>query len=165
MRLKKQKGLIMETNPEILRYLTALQPMIREAMGPLQANDRFRTFYRGKDIEGVVIHTFDDLAHCYSDIFGRFNIIPTETGLIPIPAFCDFGPDGKPTSRCLVGMLDIPVIMTPIYNQEKDNEVVWWEMSWVELKHGEWITNIMGADNPYLALLRALEAQWGIEIN
>lgn len=73
---------------------------------------------------------------------------------IRIPAFCDFGPDGQPTKRCLWGMVDwckFDFHMDEHIATVRIERLMYWESIYI-------------GDNPYLAVLKALCAQWGIKL-
>jgi hypothetical protein len=55
-------------------------------------------------------------------------------------------------------------MLTPIYNPYLNNAVLYCEASWSVEKCGEWETKHVQADTPTLALLKALAAQWRIEV-
>jgi len=133
-----------EMNPEILRYLSnpEMRKMIREAMGPIRIYERFAYPSGYEDTYGML--------HAES----RWELPPD---FIRLPAFCDFDENGKPTKRCLVGMA--------LKEAESFTISITDKYSYVKILHlsGDLIRTVQ-ADNPYLALLRALAAQWGIEV-
>lgn len=93
-------------NAELLKYFTALQPLFREKMGPWRVGDK--TWYCG--VVQVVI--FND--HGWLNLFNvsyeeTFEIYTRRNcdNLLRLPADIDYdGPDGKPSGRCLWGMVD-----------------------------------------------------------
>ena len=102
----------------------------------------------------------------YFPEFNKCLLIPTyiehENYLrLPLPI------DPVNPERGLLGMCPTPPMLTPIYEKENSHEeskVVWWEASWPEEKHGEWVMNVMGGATFTRAMLKAIAHQWGIEV-
>lgn len=130
---------------EELKYHVALQKVYEKAMGPWQVGDRFYNEVTKMEC------TFSELSphglSYYETIFR-----------LPFPI------DPRNPERGIQGMCSIPVQLVPIYNPEQNNAIVWWETSWSEDKHGEYITNHMGGETPTLAILKALAFQEEIEV-
>ncbi|MFZ2809439.1 MAG: hypothetical protein WAZ60_23900 [Desulfosalsimonadaceae bacterium] len=132
-------------NAEELKYMKALQPGIREAMG-----NRWNIGDKGYCAE-------HDSYYYYGDHLEEMCC--DEEGIrIPLAI------DPENPGRGLQGMCSPPVQLTPIYNPYQDNVIICWEATWSIEKCGENKLIIVGADTPYLALLKSLAAQWGVEV-
>jgi len=131
-----------EMTKEELTLLTALQPKIREAMGLMQNNDRFYCPHCRKEHTLFSGNLHDVGMDCFTAIGDMIRI--------PLPAPLP----GQDASRTLWGMVKKNKIL-----QERDgfHTLTCWN-------DGDEESEVCDGDTPYLALLKALAAQWGVEV-
>lgn len=141
--------------PEELEILSKpkVQDAIVKAIGSLRRMDNF---FCDNDLWTVIsVYESDNFISAIGLKSWRSNFCLDDPALVRLPRSID---DENP-GRGMIQMCPIPPILTPILDPIDNHVVVWWEASWVEFKHGEWITNHMGGSTPRLALLRAMEYQ------
>lgn len=152
----------MQLNPEILKYLTALKEPIAEAMGEWQVGDRgydpnYGQGFVSKVDDAFIYFTFPDYT---GDDDTCYDPAIIKDFVTRIPTALDFGPAGSPSKRCLVGMLKgtSTQIATGILGGTIQKN---WVCSRYVYNYGP---KHSIAANPYLATLRALAAQEGVEV-
>jgi hypothetical protein len=131
---------------KLLELYTALNqcPEFKKAMGPWQDGDR----YINPDYSSKVY------VYC---VICEESCDPHEDNAIRIPLTIDDSSE-EASKRSLIGMLDVPPIITPIYNQLEDgNPIICWELDWINGNY----TESTGGETITEAILRALLAQWG----
>lgn len=134
-------------NDRELKYHKALQPVYEKAMGPWREFDN----YVNRDGKRCVATVFD------FEPGGEPR--PYLKGMARIPAAIDSdGPDGKPSGRCLWGMVES--ISSGHCITLKRNGMMCSQVEHTNSRGVPWITI---ADTPVLALLKCLCAQHGVE--
>jgi hypothetical protein len=134
-------------NPRLRKLYQELNecPEFLAAMGAIRQGDEYT-------ITGV-IHRIN----CPEDME---NVYDNKDMCIFIPRTIDDSSE-EASKRSLIGMLDVPPIITPIYNQLEDgNPTVCWELDWINGNY----TESAGGETITEAILRALLAQWGREV-
>jgi hypothetical protein len=122
-------------NPELLKYYIALQPFFRERMGEWRAGDRY-TFLHSKEI--LLVGT----RHFHSHACGEAIWLPRTID--------DSNPEAQ--KRSLVGMLEDDYVLSE--SRFEDGNIC---TCTIDCKIFEGAT-------PTEAILRALCAQWEVEI-